>query len=327
MLAMLLPYSPMSEYHPVSGGEQSPGRISVDRGFVSMGNKRLRGAAVALGVLCAAFFPVFLDWFRIAMGSDLHSHVVIIPLVTIYLLYTGRDGLTWLSRPAPIAGAALILLAGAAFVWVLLAAPAWSEVDLIALKMLSFVGLLWGIGFLFLGSAWMSSALFSLGFLLFMIPLPDPAVLGLEQFLMVLSAQLSEVLFSLGGIPVFRSGQLLELPGIMLEVAQECSGIRSSFVLFITSVLAAYLFLPTTPRRLILIAAVLPLAILRNSARIFVIGWLCVNYGPEMIDSWIHHRGGPVFFAASLVPLFLIGWCLRKRKVSPPPSEGSTIGT
>jgi exosortase/archaeosortase family protein len=75
------------------------------------------------------------------------------------------------------------------------------------------------------------------------------------------------------------------------------------------------MFLPTTPRRIMLVAAVLPLAILRNAVRIFVIGWLCVHQGPEMIDSWIHRKGGPVFFAASLVPLFLLAWWLRKRKI------------
>ncbi len=30
-----------------------------------------------------------------------------------------------------------------------------------------------------------------------------------------------------------------------------------------------------------------------------------------MIDSPIHRRGGPLFFALSLVPLFLLAWWLR----------------
>jgi exosortase C (VPDSG-CTERM-specific) len=307
----------MSEYPIASNRETYPEVTSVEGGERRISPKRIRAGVIAFVLLCAAFFPVLLDWFRVAMGSDLHSHVVIIPLVTIYLLYTGRDELAWHSKASPIAGGVLLLMAGAALGWVIFAAPAWSEVDLVALKIMAFVGAVWGISLIILGVDWVRSAMFSLGFLLFMIPLPDFAVIGVERFLMVLSAHLSETLFSIGGIPVFRSGQVLELPGMVLEVAQECSGIRSSWVLFITSVLAAYLFLPTTPRRLILVAAVLPLAVLRNSVRIFVIGWLCVNYGPHMIDSWIHHRGGPVFFAASLVPLFLIGWFLRKRKGRP----------
>ena len=40
-----------------------------------------------------------------------------------------------------------------------------------------------------------------------------------------------------------RHGTVFELPGIVLQVAQECSGIRSSWVLLITSLLASHLFL------------------------------------------------------------------------------------
>lgn len=286
-----------------------------------MGNRRWWGALAALGAVSVMFTPVFQAWFRIAMGSDLHSHVILIPLVSAYLLVTDRKTLAWESKPSPVAGIGVILLAGAVFGWAFVSTPSWSEVDLIALRILAWVGVVWGIGLLFAGSRWMRSAMFPLGFLLFMIPLPDFAALQLERVLMVMSAHLSETLFSIGGVPIFRNGQVLELPGVVLEVAQACSGIRSSWVLFITSVLAAYLFLPTVPRRIALVAAVLPLGILRNAVRIFVIGWLCVHVGPEMIDSWIHRKGGPVFFAVSLVPLFVMAWWLRGRKPA-----ASTIG-
>jgi len=56
------------------------------------------------------------------------------------------------------------------------------------------------------------------------------------------------------------------------------------------------------------VAFVIPLGILRNGFRILVIGMLCVFVGPHMIDSPIHHRGGPLFFALSLVPLFILLW-------------------
>jgi exosortase/archaeosortase family protein len=114
--------------------------------------------------------------------------------------------------------------------------------------------------------------------------------------------------------PLVRRGTVFELPGIVLEVAQECSGIRSSWVLFITSLVASHLFLKSPWRRIVLVAFVIPLGILRNGFRILVIGLLCVHVGPHMIDSVIHHRGGPLFFAISLVPLFSLLWCLRRRE-------------
>src|SRR5262245_8094252 len=83
-------------------------------------------------------------------------------------------------------------------------------------------------------------------------------------------------------------------------------------ILVASSILAANLFLNKTWRRLALIAIIIPLGILRNGFRIFVIGLLCVHMGPEMIHSLIHRRGGPLFFVVSLVPLLLVLWLLRK---------------
>jgi exosortase/archaeosortase family protein len=102
------------------------------------------------------------------------------------------------------------------------------------------------------------------------------------------------------------------LPNIVIEVAQECSGIRSSWVLLITSLLAADLFLKSTWRRALLVCFVIPLAIVRNGFRIAVIGLLCFHFGPQMIHSIIHRRGGPLFFALSLIPLFILLWWLRR---------------
>jgi len=83
--------------------------------------------------------------------------------------------------------------------------------------------------------------------------------------------------------------------------------------------MAGYLFLRTPWKRGALAFAVLPLAVLRNGFRIFVIGQLCVRVGPEMGDSPIHHQGGPIFFALSLVPLFF--WLLFLRKSDRTPEK------
>ena len=97
-----------------------------------------------------------------------------------------------------------------------------------------------------------------------------------------------------------------------IQVGQECSGIRSSWVLFITSLVAANLFLKSSWRRALLVGFVIPLGIIRNGFRVFVIGMLCVHFGPQMIHSIIHRQGGPMFFALSLIPLFLLLWWLRR---------------
>ena len=135
-------------------------------------------------------------------------------------------------------------------------------------------------GFFFMGSAWMAAAAFPFAFLIFMVPLPDAAVDRLETASKVASAEVAAWYFALVGTTLVRNGTIFELPGITLQVAQECSGIRSSWVLFITSVLASHLFLKTTWRRLVLVAFVIPLGILRNGFRILVIGLLVRPHRP-----------------------------------------------
>jgi exosortase C (VPDSG-CTERM-specific) len=246
-----------------------------------------------------------------AAHSDLHSHILLVPFIAGYLLYSQRGSL-----PAPgsrlIGGTALLGGIGLA---ALAAGIGWRESlsvnDHLALMALSFVSFVAAGGFLFLGSKWMAAAAFPVAFLIFMVPLPDAAVNWLETASAIASAEAAALYFNMTGTSFVRHGTVFELPGIVLQVGQECSGIRSSWVLFITSLLASHLFLKSPWRRLVLVAFVIPLGILRNGFRILVIGLLCVHVGPHMIDSIIHRRGGPLFFALSLVPLFLLAWWLQ----------------
>jgi exosortase len=152
---------------------------------------------------------------------------------------------------------------------------------------------------------------FPFGFLLFMVPLPDGVVAHLEHGSKVASAEAADWWFALAGLPVLREGVTFHIPGIVLAVADECSGIRSSWVLLITAVLAGELFLVSLWWKWLLAGLVIPLGILRNGFRIMVIGVLCAEYGPEMIHSVVHRRGGPFFFGLSLAVLLLLAWIFR----------------
>jgi exosortase C (VPDSG-CTERM-specific) len=167
----------------------------------------------------------------------------------------------------------------------------------------------------------MRAAAFPLAYLIFMVPMPGAMAEALETASKYASAEVANVLFHVTGTPFVRGGLIFQLPNITIEVAQECSGIRSSWVLLMTSILAANLFLKTPWRRVVLVAFVIPLGILRNGFRIVVIGLLCVNLGPQMIHSVIHRRGGPVFFVLSLVPFLLLLWWLRRGEIRTPPVE------
>jgi exosortase C (VPDSG-CTERM-specific) len=294
--------------------EDLPGPISSGR------RKRWRlGSGMCFAVvLLAVFASPLLSLIGYAATSDLHSYTLLVPFVSAYLLYIRRDQLpknyatdVRLGIPFLVAGLSIL-----AFTHSLdFTGRALSVNSRIVLLTFSFLCCLAAGGSFFLGRPWMRAAAFPLGFLIFMVPMPDAMADALETASKYASAEVANLLFHLSGTPFLRAGLVFQLPNITLEVAQACSGIRSSWVLFITSILAANLFLRTPWRRFALVAFVIPLAILRNGFRILVIGLLCVHLGPQMIHSPIHNRGGPLFFVFSLIPFFLVLWLLRRRDV------------
>jgi exosortase C (VPDSG-CTERM-specific) len=275
------------------------------------------GFWVFLALLITGFLRSLLHLAVAALGSDLNSYILLVPAVSAYFFITERD------RLAPAftrsIGIAAVPFAFAVTALAFATIPggrfhALSENDQLSLLMFSFVGLLWSGGYFFLGSSWMRQAAFPMFFLIFLVPLPDPAVAWIENGLRLGSAEAANMLFALTGTPAVRSNTVFQLPNITIEVAQECSGVRSTWVLLITAIIAAKMFLTKARSRLALIAAVIPLGIARNGFRILVIGLLCVHVDPNMINSIIHRQGGPLFFAMSLVPLLLGLWLLKRRE-------------
>jgi exosortase C (VPDSG-CTERM-specific) len=269
-------------------------------------------------VLLGVFALPLLRLISYVAGSQLHSYILLVPFVSTYLFYLRRDQLPKnYSTDLPLTfvslTAGLSLLVVAYSLEFAGRAPAINT--RIVLLTLSFLCCLAAGGFSFLGRDWMKAAAFPLAYLIFMVPMPDAMADALEIASKTAAAEVANVLFHLSGTPFLRAGPIFQLPDITIEVAQECSGIRSSWVLFMTSILAANLFLKTPWRRFALIAFVIPLGILRNGFRIMMIGLLCVNVGPEMIHSLIHRRGGPLFFALSLIPFLLALWWLRRGEV------------
>jgi exosortase C (VPDSG-CTERM-specific) len=288
-------------------------KIGPSNGRAAVSNRFL-GWCIYLAILCGAFAVPLLKFARFAAHSDVHSYVLLIPFVAAYLIYIRwnqlSDELTSAWGPA-----ALLISVGTVAFFAGQHFAELNENDHMTLIALSFVCFAIAGAFLFLGTKWARSAMFPLFFLAFFIPLPEIVVDTLEEASKQASAEVASWLFLMTGTPFLRSQTMFQLPGITITVAKECSGIRSSLVLIITSLLAANMFLRATWRRALLVAAVIPLGLLRNALRILVISLLCVHIGPHMINSVIHRRGGPFFFALSLIPLFAMLWLLRRQEI------------
>ena len=210
---------------------------------------RLRGCAGFIVLLTLLFIQPLTRLMAYAWQSDLHSHIVLVPLISGYLLYLQRGR----RLPAYRSSVTGTVTLGAIGIATLGSAIKWREGlsinDELAVMALAFISLVAAGGFLFFGSNWMRARAFPIAFLLFMVPLPDAVVDWLEKASMLASAEAAAVFFNIAGTAMVRHGTVFELPGIAIQVAQECSGIHSSWVLFISSLLASHLFLRTRWRK------------------------------------------------------------------------------
>jgi exosortase C (VPDSG-CTERM-specific) len=281
--------------------------------------RQLQRLAVVAVLLAVCFGWPLLRLIDFAAHSELFSCILLVPFISGYLIWTMRKTLNLQAIRPCWPGAVLAWVAGGAIMagyW-MGRQSGWNppQQDYLTLMTLAFLCYFWGLCLATLGTKLLGQIFFPLAFLLFAVPMPTIWMDQIETFFQYTSAVTAVGFFKLAAEPVLRDGLILKLTNMPLRVAPECSGIHSTLVLLLTSFLAGYLFLPRYWSRTWLVLAVVPLAILRNGFRIFVVGWLCVHIGPEMINSPIHRKGGPLFFALSLIPFFLLLVFLRKRDI------------
>jgi exosortase len=232
-------------------------------------------------------------------------------MISGFLLYFEKTRI--FSQPKDRGVIGFPLLLGAAAIYALSILHGLGAGTGLALKILSAV-LVWAAIFAFCyGSRALRAAAFPLGFLAFMIPLPASVLDWIVHALQSASADVSAVLFHAIGMPSFRRGFSFLLPGVQIEVARECSGIRSTSALVLMSVLAGYVLLRSASRRICLTLAAIPIGIFKNAVRIVALSYLGVYVDRAYLVGKLHHQyGGLVFSSLSLLLLVPLLMLLRR---------------
>ena len=136
---------------------------------------------------------------------------------------------------------------------------------------------------LLLGVSRAKSSSFALAFLLFTIPIPDTILNKIIYWLQAGSAAIADVLFNLSGAPVLREGFVFHLPKMSIEVAQECSGIRSSLALLILALLVAHFSFRAFWKKAVFICAGLAMMLVKNGIRIATLTLLANYVNPDFL--------------------------------------------
>lgn len=265
--------------------------------------------------LLAANATLLRQLFVFARGNETASHVVLVPIVSLVLLYQDRAAIFAARQSAHLAGIAIIATGLMALILGRVSSTGQDE----ALSM-AVAGLvvMWVGGFIFT-YGWQAAraALFPLSFLVFTVPPPPTVVAAATEVLKSGSAETVAGLFALTGTSFHREGFVFSLPGFAIEVADECSGIRSSIALMLTGLLACHTFLRRGWTKALLILAVLPIAILKNGIRIVALTLLAIHVNPSFLVGQLHHEGGFVFFLMALAMMAPLLPMLRRLEAVP----------
>jgi len=251
-----------------------------------------------------------------AVSVDQYSQILVVPPISIALLYLEQKGIfarlsfAWL-------GVVFFTAFVAIFAWISIFDHGMDASEYISLSVLLFSGCVIAAFWFAYGNAALQKGLFPLCFLVFMTPLPDGPRERVITFLQYGSAVVTDWFFSLSGIPFSRGGVIIVLPTVTIEIAQECSGIRSSMILVIAGLVLGHLFLRKTWSKVILIALLVPMTIIKNALRIFTLSTLGMYVNQSFLTGRLHHQGGVVFFAAAFIILWGMVWVLQKFEGKP----------
>jgi len=243
---------------------------------------------------------------------DRFSHTLLIPLISMVLMFLQRKRIfARVQHGISIGG--ILLLMGLTLNWC--TGRALNQLGAENSLSTEILGLIifWIGGFIFCyGTGAFRAGAFPLLLLLLTVPIPDSLLDAPIWAVRLGSTEVCSAIFTLANVPVLRNGFELTLPGNSIQVAKECSGIHSTLAIFIISLIAGHLFLPSVWKKVVLVFFALPIVCVTNGLRIALLTLLAEYVDASFLHGSLHHKGGTGFFLLALLLLFAILQVLRR---------------
>ncbi len=241
------------------------------------------------------------DWFI----DPNYSHGLLLPFFSAYFIWLNREELA----ETPVSPANQGLLWVAFGLGLLLLGAVAGE---LFTQRLSFLFVLYGgVVFLF-GRPWAKKLAFPIWLLVLAIPIPYVIYNALTFPLKLFATKMATSLLQAIGLSVYRDGNIIVLPNMVLEVIDACSGIRSLISLLAVCVILAY-FVRRWVYRVLLVLLSIPIAIGVNVLRIFVTGVLSYHLGKEAAEGFFHTFSGLLVFMLSIFLVGMVHYLVRNR--------------
>lgn len=265
-------------------------------------NTRKRLFLASAVAVSLAYWPRLSELLALAYRNEHYTHVFLIVPLSILLSWVAIREQPLHPGYAPFAGGALIFVAIAAFLASSLLRAEASNAAF-ALSIAALVTCWIGLFAFFYGAEAVRRLLFPLVFLFLIVPIPEAALDKCIVALQAASTHFTYLLFRWTGVPVLKQGFVLALPSFEIEIAQQCSGIRSAIMLGLSSLVLGYLYLRSYWARMLLVIAAVPLAVAKNAIRIYALSMLGMHVDASFLTGQLHHDGGVVFFVIALAAM------------------------
>jgi exosortase D (VPLPA-CTERM-specific) len=227
------------------------------------------------------------------IDSPEYSHGLLIPPVAAFLIWQQKDRLERIPFDGSWWGVALTLFGGAMLVVGQLG-------TVYTLVQYAYVVTVYGLVLSFLGGRAFRLIAIPMLILMFMIPLPQFVLANLSTKLQLLSSQIGVDVMRVFDVTVFVEGNVIDLGGYKLQVAEACSGLRYLFPLMTIGFLMAYFYKGALWKRFLLFLSSIPITVLMNSIRVGVIGITVERWGISMAEGFLHEFQGWMIFMISI---------------------------
>jgi exosortase D (VPLPA-CTERM-specific) len=275
----------------------------VDRWHFSLLGWVLLGFALFTSFL--PFYPVLNNLFDVWNMQPEYSHGILIPLISLFLIWRQRELLSRIPFHGSWAGLWLILLGLG--MWYL------AEISTIyVIGQYAFLAVLYGLVLTLVGPRVFRQLAVPLLILIFAIPLPQFFAQSLSLRLQLLSSAIGVGVIRLFGISVFLDGNVIDLGIYKLQVVEACSGLRYLYPLMTLAFIVSYFYRAPFWKRAVVFLASIPIAILMNSLRIGLIGVSVEYWGIRMAEGVLHDFEGWVVFMLSTIVLLILAVLLAR---------------
>lgn len=163
------------------------------------------------------------------------------------------------------------------------------------------------IAYSFIGWRMLRKLWFPILYLGFAVPLPGWLLDSITLPLKYLVSDIVTSLLQAVGYPIVQVGVTLYIAQYQLLVEDACAGLNSIISLTAIGLFYIYLFHNASWRyALLLVALVLPIAIVANVIRVIILVLITYYFGDEMAQGYLHDTAGIVTFVSALLLIFLI---------------------